>query len=212
TPGFLLSKHKVAYRQVWGITDPNDNLLLGSPSNRLVLENVSDSSAVTSLNFPIPEDVTSTSYFYQIYRTAIFDNSTTEIDPGDEMYLVYEDFVSSAELVAGSVGPIIDITPEDIRAGGALLYTNPTSGEGIAQANEKPPFATDIAAYKGYTFFANTSTVQRLNLAILAVDDFISGTSSITITNGTGTHTYTFRGTNASGTLTFTGVDTDYYN
>lgn len=211
-PGFLLSKHKVAYRLVWGITDPNTNLLLGAPSNRLVLENVSNSSATTSLSFPIPQDVNSTSYFYQIYRTAIFDNSATETDPGDEMYLVYEDFVTSTDLTNGSVGPIQDITPEDIRAGGALLYTNPSSGEGIAQANEKPPFATDITAYKGYTFFSNTSTVQRLNLAVLAVDDFISGVSSITITNGIDSNTYTFRGTNASGTLTFAGVDTDYFN
>lgn len=211
-PGFLLPNHNVAYRLVWGITDPNDNFILGSPSNRLVLENVSGSSATVELDFPIPSDVTSTSYFYQIYRTAIFDQSAGEIDPGDEMYLVYEDFVTSAQITAGTVGPILDITPEDIRAGGALLYTNPTSGEGIQQANEKPPFATDIAEYKGYTFYSNTSTVQRLNLAVLAVDDFISGTSSITITDGTTSTTYTVRGTSASATLTFSGVDSDFYN
>jgi hypothetical protein len=212
TPGFLLSNYKVAYRLVWGITDANDNLILGSPSNRVVVENVSSTSAVVELNFPVPSSVTSTSYFYQIYRTAIFDQSGGEIDPGDEMYLVYEDFVTSAEISAGEIGPIVDITPEDIRAGGALLYTNPTSGEGIEQANERPPFATDIDNYKGYTFYANTSTVQRLNFSVLAVDDFISGTSSVTITDGTDSNTYTFRGTNASGQLQLTGAATDFYN
>jgi hypothetical protein len=212
TNGFLLPKHKVAYRLVWGITDPNDNLILGTPSNRIVLENVSGSSAVVELSFPVPSDVTNISYFYQIYRTAIFDNSTTEIDPGDEMYLVFEEFVTPAELISKQVGPIVDITPEDIRSGGALLYTNPTSGEGIEQANDKPPFARDIDNYKGYTFYSNTSTVQRLNLSVLAIDDFVSGTSNITITNGTTSNTYTFRGTNASATLTFTGNKNDYHN
>jgi hypothetical protein len=212
TTGFLLSNHKVAYRLVWGITDANTNLILGSPSNRIVFENVSGSSAVVELSTSVPDDVTSTDYFYQIYRTAIFDQSGGEIDPGDEMYLVYEDFVTSAEITAGTIGPITDITPEDIRAGGALLYTNPTSGEGIEQANEKPPFATDIDTYKGYTFYANTSTVQRLNLSVLAVDDLTTGVSSITITNGTASKTYTFRGTNASGTLNFGGAAADYYN
>ncbi len=212
TPGFLSTLNKVAYRQVWGITDANDNLILGSPSNRLVLENVSGSSAVVELNFPVPSDVTSTSYFYQIYRTAIFDNSASDVDPGDEMYLVYEDFVTSGEITAGTIGPIVDITPEDIRAGGALLYTNPKSGEGIEQANEKPPFATDLATYKGYTFYSNTSTVQRLNFSVLSVDDFISGTSTLTITDGTDTTTYTFRGTKGNAVITFSGAAADFEN
>ncbi len=211
TPGFLLGNYNVAYRLVWGITDPNDNLLLGVPSNRLVIENVATTSATVELTSSIPSQVTSTSYFYQLYRSAIFDQSSGPVDPGDDLYLVYEDFVTSTDLTNGFVN-IVDITPEDIRAGGALLYTNANSGEGIEQANEIPPFARDIDVYKGYTFYANTSTVQRLNLAVLAVDDFDSGISSITITNGTSSNTYTFRGTNASGDLNFGGVLADYYN
>lgn len=210
-PGFLLGQHSVAYRLVWGFTDANDNLILGVPSNRLVLENVSLSSAVTELTSSIPSGVSDTSYFYQLYRTGIFDQSSGEVDPGDEQYLVYEDFVTSTDLTNGFI-TITDITPEDIRAGGALLYTNPNSGEGIEQANEAPPFAKDIETYKGYTFFANTSTVQRLNLSVLAVDDFISGTSSITITDGTTSNTYTFRGTNASIDLNFSGSKNDFHN
>jgi hypothetical protein len=210
-PGFFLSQHKVAYRLVWGITDANDNLLLGVPSNRIVVENVSSSTATVQLRSSVPSDVTSTSYFYQLYRTGMTDQSGGAVDPGDDQYLVFEEFVSSTDLTNGFI-TITDITPDDIRAGGALLYTNPNSGEGIEQANEKPPFARDIETYKGYTFYANTSTVQRLNLATLAIDDFISGTSSITITNGTTSTTYTIRGTNASINLNFSGNKNDFHN
>lgn len=210
-PGFLTGQSKVAYRLVWGYTDNNDNLILGVPSNRVVVENLGTTSATVDLSFPIPAGVT-TSFFYQLYRTRVTLQTPTPIDPGDDMYLVLEDFPTSAQITAGEVTGLNDITPEDIAVTGAPLYTNPNGGEGIAQANERPPFAKDITTYKNYAFYANTSTVQRLNLSFLSVDDFISGTSSITITDGTTSETYTFRGTNQSGTLAFGGVDTDYFN
>ncbi len=190
TEGFLTANSTVAYRVVWGITDSNDNLILGSPSNRLVIQNVSASSCTVDLSFAVPADVTTTSYFYQVYRTGVFAGFD---DPGDEMYLVFEDFVTSAQITAGIV-TTNDITPEDFRRSGALLYTNPQSGEGIAQSNEKPPFAKDICLYKGFTFYGNTSTVQRLSLSNISIQDLVSETSEITITNGVTSKTYRFRG------------------
>lgn len=198
--GFLSPNSLVAYRVVWGIRDLNDNLILGSPSSRTVVENVSPTqSAIVDLEFQIPADVISTSYFYQIYRTGVF---TSPTDPGDEMNLVFEDFVTSAQLTAGTV-TTTDVTPEEFRKGGAFLYTNPTSGEGIEQANEKPPFAQDITLYKGFTFLANTSTVQRLNLSVLSVQDLVSDVSEITISNGVTSTTYRFRGTIETYTANF---------
>jgi len=41
TAGFLTSQSKCAYRVVWGINDKNDNLILGSPSERFVVTNTS---------------------------------------------------------------------------------------------------------------------------------------------------------------------------
>lgn len=195
--GFLPSRtlitdpsYQVAYRIVWGITDNNENLLLGSPSNRVVVENVSlTTSCNVDLSFTIPADVVNTNYFYQIYRTGVFPG-----DPGLEMYLVFEDFVTSAEITAGEVN-VTDITPEDFRRNGALLYINPQSGEGIAQANEKPPFAKDIALYKGYVFYGNTSTIQRLDLSVISIENLVSEVSEITVTDGTTSTTYRFRGT-----------------
>lgn len=219
--GFLTPNSKVAYRVVWGIRDINDNLILGTPSSRVVVFNISTTdSCIVSLDFAIPADVTTTSYFYQVYRTAVFQGdlppavvtAVEPVDPGDEMYLVFEDSVTSAQLTAGTVA-VSDITPEDFRKNGALLYTNPNSGEGIDQANEKPPFATDIALYKNYTFYSNTKTVQRLNLAILSVVDLVSNVSTFTISDGTSTNVYTFQGSIETYTVTYTGcLNTDFRN
>lgn len=210
-PGFLPGNSKVAYRLVWGITDANENLILGAPSNRAVVENTGTSSGTVDLSFPIPAGVT-TSYFYQIYRTRIALQTPDPIDPGDDMYLVLEDFPTAAQITAGVITGLNDITPEDIAVTGAPLYTNPNGGEGIAQANERPPFAKDITSYKGYTFYANTSTVQRLTLSFLSVNDLIDNTSEVYISDGTTTETYTFQGDNEAGDFVFGGSVTDYYN
>jgi hypothetical protein len=210
-PGFLTGQSKVAYRVVWGSKDNNENLILGAPSNRAVAENLGTTSATTLLSFAIPSGVT-TNNFYQVYRTRIALQTPDPIDPGDDMFLVLEDFPTSAQITAGEITGLSDITPQDIAITGAPLYTNPNGGEGIAQANEKPPFAKDVATYKNFAFYANTSTIQRLSLDLLAVDDFISGTSSITVSDGTSSETYTFRGTNQTGNLVFTGVKADYHN
>jgi hypothetical protein len=201
TPGFLLPESKVAYRVVWGYTDANDNLILGAPSARTVVTNISaTNSAVVDLSFTIPEEIstTDTEYFYQIYRTAVRElgaaPSLDDIDPGDEMYLVLEDFPTVNELTVTRTIVVQDITPEDFRASGALLYTNLNSGEGILQANTPPPLAKDIASFQGSVFYANTSTKQQATISFLSVSQLVSGVSSITITNGTVANTYTFVG------------------
>lgn len=216
--GFLEANSKVAYRIIWGYKDNNDNLILGSPSARAVVSNVSTTnSCFVDLEFAIPNEIQTTNYFYQIYRTGITTGEITPsiqeaTDPGDEMYLVIEDNVTAAELLAGKVN-VVDITPEDFRKNGTLLYSNPNSGDGIESANEKPPFAQDIALYKNYTFYANTSTVQRLNFAFLSVIDFVSNVTNFVVRDGTSTNTYLFQGSMESYTADFTGGATvDFYN
>lgn len=213
--GFLSPNSKVAYRIVFGIKDLNENLILGSPSAREVVYNVTDSSAIVDLNFPLPDEVTSTVVFYQVYRTGVFSDPvlTNEApDPGDEMYLVFEDNVTQSQITAGFVN-VTDITPEDFRRNGTLLYTNPQSGDGIEQANEKAPFGNDLALYKGYTFLSNTKTVQRANLSFLSVEQMVNNVSTFSITNGTTTNIYTFQGFNETFTVTFTGTShSDFVN
>lgn len=134
-------------------------------------------------------------YFYQLYRSAVVTaldiQSIDEIEPDDELNLIYESEVTSAEKTAQEI-EIIDQVPEDFRAGGALLYTNPNSAQGILQANDRPPIAKDIALFKGSIFFANTKTVHRKQLSMLTTSGFISGVSKFLV----GSTEYTFVGEN----------------
>lgn len=212
--GFLEPNSKVAYRLVFGKKDVNENLILGSPSARVEVWNISSTaSCVTSITFTLPSEIDDT-YFYQIYRTALSTETfpTEPLGAGDEMYLVIEDNLTSADVTAGSVS-ITDSTPNEFR--GALLYTNPVSGEGIAQANEAPPFAKDIATYKNFLFYANTKTVQRLNSAFLTINGITGGgISNFKILDGVTTETYTFQGTYETETINYNGVasESDFYN
>lgn len=209
TTGFFTDTSKVAYRIVWGYTDDNQNLVLGFPSAPIEITNFSDSlTGTVDLTFAIPTEIgtSSTEYFYQVYRTAVTQAPTVpdlaDISAGDEMYLVVEDFPSSGELSAGIV-TLTDITPETFRVNGALLYSNGVSGEGIQQGNYRPPIARDIALFQESMFYAYTESIQRLELDLLSVSLLTSGTSTFTITDGTATNTYTFRGVREKTAVTF---------
>jgi hypothetical protein len=76
----------------------------------------------------------------------------------------------------GIILPVLDIFH---------IKVTPESGDGIEQANGKPPFATDIALYKNYTFYANTKTVQRFNLSFLTIQNMVTNVSNIVITDNT---------------------------
>src|SRR3970282_104867 len=66
--GFMDAESKVAYRIVGGINDANENLILGSPSARTIITNISTTlTANVQVTFSIPQDVINTNYFYQIY-------------------------------------------------------------------------------------------------------------------------------------------------
>lgn len=186
----------LGYRVLWGIKDVNKNLILGTPSQRVVVYNtdISGNSELVALSITIPKEVT-TNHFYQVYRTAVFDDPVTlniHQDPGDEMQLVYEANPLSADLTAGFVN-FTDIEPELSRESGANLYTNQNSGEGILQANDRPYLAKDMTSFKGYTFYANTTSLQTLSLTLLGVVEMVSNTSTLTITDGITPTVYTFR-------------------
>jgi hypothetical protein len=161
--GFMANNSAVAYRLVWGYIDANDNLILGAPSQRLIISNSSGGTRDVSLSFIIPDTIT-TEYFYQIYRSQ--GTATATDEPTDELQLVVQGNPTSAEITAKSF-TVIDITPYSLMR--ATLYTSP-SQEGIAQANYQPPFAVDMDVFKNYAFYANVRQKQKLTLAVIAVD------------------------------------------
>lgn len=164
--------------------------------------------ANVSLTFTVPNAINSTDYFYEVYRTAIttvqIGVTLNDIDPGEEFQKVYESPVTDNGSPIPSEITVEDIVPESFREGGAFLYTNPVTGEGILYANEAPPIAHDVAVFKGSAFYANTKERHRLQFNILSVSQFISGTSKIYIGNSSTMRSYTFIGVNQI--LRFTAI------
>ena len=204
--GFFTGNSKVGYRILWVRTDNNDNLIRGFPSSRTVLENAHPTEkAKGQLSFVIPKEVNSTDFVYQIYRTGVEPigefTSLSEIDPGDEMQFIFQANVTQSQLSVGTVVATDNIA-EDTRKRGAFLYTNPVSGEGILNANDKPPIAKDMALFRGTTFYGNTRSRHSKALTLTDLTDFVSGTTKLTIQDGITSNTYTFIGATQIETIT----------
>lgn len=158
---FFAEDTSVAYRVVWGYLDANQNLILGAPSGRSEISNPAASGAnAVELNFTIPAEVT-VDYIFQIYRSLM---SVSDDVPGDdELQLAIERHPTAGEITAGVI-TITDDVPEDLL--GVALYTNSTQ-EGILQANDRPPYAIDIATFRDHTFYFNTKQPHRVVLTMI---------------------------------------------
>jgi hypothetical protein len=139
--------------------------------------------AKARLSFTIPPEV-DTTYFYQIYRTAVVSVSPgvtlNDIDPGDEHQFVYEAPILDADLLAGEI-EIDDDTPENFRQSGEYLYTNAITGQGITQSNDRPPISFDIASFRNSAFYANTKEFHNYQFTMLSVDDFVTSSTKLYI-------------------------------
>lgn len=224
TPSFFSARSKIGYRVVFGVVDANNNTLLGAPSQFLEVTNFSyDDTAAVTLTITVPQEIDSTDYFYRIYRTAIYSETIgvdlVDVATEDELNLIEEASIPAASLTSKTI-TVSDITPDSIRRQGLPLYTNVRSGEGIAQANDRPPVAKDIALFNGHMFYANTRTKYQKEIDLLSVDDFVSDSSKFIISNGSTTREYTFRGVQevftvdlsaSTGLSLPTGLDSQYF-
>ena len=162
------------------VNNLNDN---GVPVDPDFIE--ATTSKAVSLYITIPSDIinlseSGTTFFYQIYRTALFDLVEGLVTvPDEELQLVYENNPTTAEITAGFVGPVIDETTNTFRAQGQVLYTSP-SQEGILASNFQPPYAKDITLYKQQVFAANTRSKYTLNLALLTGQESNGSTPGFT--------------------------------
>lgn len=158
--GFLPNNTNVAYRVVFGYKDYNQTLVLGAPSSRIVLSNTSGTTTNAIVTFQVPKEIQANpaDFIFQLYRG----NASPDIAtvPDDEMALVYEDVCTGSATIS-----VTDITPDSLK--GAALYTN-VGQEGALQANFRPPWASDICLFKGYTFYANTRNVQSGAITLIA--------------------------------------------
>jgi hypothetical protein len=159
--GFMPTNSVVAYRVVWGYKDANNNLVLGAPSNRIIVSNTSGGDRDVSLSFFVPQEIT-TDFFYQVYRTQTQSGATS--DPGDTCFLILEDFYSPGSVVGGVI-PVTDSTPNSLL--GVELYTNATR-EGIESANYQPYKAEDITVFNNHMFYANLSGRQLFEFQLMS--------------------------------------------
>jgi hypothetical protein len=178
----------------------------------------STQSATVDVTLTIPDGITIDDFF-QVYRTEVARSGTSsflsDVDPGDEMALVYEANPTAPE-IAARVVTFLDITPDSFRE--ANLYTNANTGEGIAQANERPPIAKDISLFKNSVFYANTKTKHKKQLALLSATDLTNRTLTIGLVGGS-SYTYTFKDTAKTteitciaGSLFVSGGAADYFD
>jgi hypothetical protein len=159
-------------------------------------------NANVNVSFTVPTGI-NTDYFYQIYRTGyvtVTEGLTlSDIDPGEELNLVYE---GSVNLPSGSTITVLDITNETFRNSGGPLYNNSISGEGVLQSNDIPPVAKDLCIYKNSMFYANTKITHQQSIAATSIDGFTTSTTKIRILNNTIEKVYTFHGTATEHTIT----------
>lgn len=160
--GWFTDQTQVAYRIVFGYNDANGNLVLGAPSQRIVVANNSGAVKNVQLTFTLPAGLT-TSWIYQVYRSPMSANLATE--PNDELGLVYTGSPTAGELTAGFIS-VIDSIDDSLK--GATIYTA-SSQQGIAQANNQPPIAADMTTFKGFTFYANTISLNQFFLTLVVV-------------------------------------------
>lgn len=160
--GFMANNTQVAYRVIWGARDANNNLYLGSPSQRFIASNSTGGTRDVSITLTIPSGIT-TSDFFQVYRSKASSSSSTE--PDDELQFVYEKNPTSGEISALSL-TFTDSTPDSMR--GAYLYSN-ANQDGIQESNDIPPYAKDITPFKNFMFFAGIKTKQYVKVNLLAV-------------------------------------------
>lgn len=148
----LANTNSVGYRVLFGFKDANTNLILGPPSGRATVTATAaqDVTVKAWIHTSILSAANATSYFVQVYRTSV--NTTASSDPGEEMQLVYQAYLTSTD-VSNKYISFTDVTPDALR--GAQGYFCP-SQDGLDQANYQPPVAQDTALFKGGTFYANT--------------------------------------------------------
>lgn len=177
---------QIAYRLVFGFKNENDAEMLGAPSGFASITNTTGASRNVSVTTKIPEGI-SVANFYQLYRSN--QTPTANIVPADQMQLVAEAVVTSAQITAGEI-TITDQTPDSLK--GEALYTG-TDQEGIQQSNFRPPVAVDVAEYRGYVLYGNYTLPHQLRLIIDGVGSpsGVQVNDEITITDGVNPFTVT---------------------
>lgn len=155
----LSNGSQVAYRLVWGYQNENSATMLGAPTPFTAIVNNTGHSTNVQVITTIPAEI-STNNFYQLYRSV--QTPSSNIVPPDQMQLVQQRVPTDTDISNGYL-TLLDDTPDSLK--GASLYTG-SDQEGITQANYKPPVATDMCTFNGYTLYGNYTQPNILDLTL----------------------------------------------
>lgn len=144
------------------------------------------------LVFTIPDDI-KVGDKWVLFRTEA--SATASTDPGDEHKRIGERSITAGDLVTGTI-TYTDTLGESFLGEG--LYTNSTD-QTISQSNDRPPWCTDFAEWKGYPWFANTRRDHSLQIEI----NSLASMSGATITFTSPARVYTGGGTESIGSRQF---------
>lgn len=156
----------------------------------------------------IPTGVNSTSYFYQVYRSSQAGTGVNDVAPLDfrlmqEVQLTTQDLTDEVFYYTDTIDDLFL---------GAELYTNPNSEEGELQANNQAPLSADMALYKNYVFYANTTSLHLLSLALTSTNtSFINAGDYVEVKVDAVTRRYVARsgvGNSTVGSQIVTGTNT----
>lgn len=153
---WIATASSVAYR-VTLAAYVGDRLIVSAPSGYIFTTNATGSTASVSVRVSFAEaPAVQEGWFIQVYRSPVV---ASTVVPSDEMALVQEYEVTSADVAAG----FADILDQSTVAG-ASLYTNATQ-QGALQENGRPPSCKVLESFNDMLFFGNVREAQRLVLS-----------------------------------------------
>jgi len=196
--GFFANNKQVAYRVTYVRIDENTQEIAGADSFRETLANAVGGSRNVDLTTTIPSDAIAGD-FIEIFRTKQSASSST--DPGDTYFRVRRIELVAGDITAGTI-TFPDSLEDAFLDAAVPLATNPED-QGPAQENSRPPFALDMARYKGHMFYSNTRREHQVTIQFLDIAGIVDGTDTISITDGTLTRTYKFETAEVIGSQEF---------
>ena len=169
--GFLAPEKAVAYRVLFGYVDSHNVPRFGPPSVRVTIKNASTTNYATGRLvvplYTVPTDATGaiiSGTFVRVYRSVMAD---TEALTSDELYLVNETVIDTAQYTTSSILTLSDTAEQAFVVQSAPLYTNATQG---FLPNDPPPYARDIATWSEREWYANTEQPYELTAQLVGVE------------------------------------------
>lgn len=168
--GFMNNNAEVAYRVVWGITDANNNLILGAPSSRALISNITGGVQNTSLQITIPTGIT-VNHFYQIYRSdqSVGITSQAQLTIQDITYTASQNFT-------GTAGNVITVAYTTGGTAGAEVVSVVSTAISIKIQSGVSTAAQVLAAFNNSAAALNLASGSITGLATNAETAPASGT------------------------------------